>query len=191
VPGWLRAYVRETRVWKYVRSTRTFRRVNDYLQISLCERVLSWFVHRIMQGTRHLPCTLHFTSRITVPKKLVLGKGVALSLAKSGGLYIQAGNGVEIGDETIIAPGVKIISSNHRFEDYGEHVFCEPIRIGRRCWLGVNAVILPGVQLGDEVIVGAGAVVTRSFPPRCVIAGVPADIIKTLPPAGTTDKPQP
>lgn len=53
--------------------------------------------------------------------------------------------------------------------------------IGRNCWIGMNAVILPGVKLGDYTIVGAGAVVTHSFPEGyCVIGGVPAKKIKDL-----------
>jgi acetyltransferase-like isoleucine patch superfamily enzyme len=102
------------------------------------------------------------------------------SLAQSGGCYIQGANGLEIGAGTIIAPGVKIITANHSFADFQQWVVAEPIRIGRNCWIGVNAVILPGVQLGDRVIVGAGSVVTKSIPSNCVIAGVPARTLRSL-----------
>lgn len=48
----------------------------------------------------------------------------------------------------------------------------KPVRIGRKCWIGMNAVILPGVTLGDHTVVGAGAVVSRSFPEgHCIVAG--------------------
>ena len=53
----------------------------------------------------------------------------------------------------------------------------KPIIIGKNCWIGTNVVILPGVELGDNVIVGAGAVVTKSFLSNCVLAGVPAKLI--------------
>jgi len=101
----------------------------------------------------------------------------------SGGCYIQAVNGIFIDEGTIFAPGVKIISSNHDLTDMKKYAVTEPIRIGKHCWIGANAVILPGVQLGDRVIVGAGSVVTKSFPSACVIAGVPAHLLKELPPA--------
>ena len=53
----------------------------------------------------------------------------------------------------------------------------EPIVIGKKCWLGANSVILPGVQLGNNVIVAAGSVVNKSFPDNSVVAGVPAKIV--------------
>ncbi|MFI5156975.1 MAG: acyltransferase, partial [Chitinophagales bacterium] len=57
----------------------------------------------------------------------------------------------------------------------------KPVSIGRYCWLGAGAKIMPGVVLGDWTIVGAGAVVTGSFPGgHCIIGGIPARIIKEL-----------
>lgn len=55
-----------------------------------------------------------------------------------------------------------------------------PIRIGRGSWIGAGAIILPGVELGECCVVGAGAVVNKSWPARSVIAGVPARLLKTL-----------
>ena len=59
-------------------------------------------------------------------------------------------------------------------------LFSKPVYIGKNVWIGEGSCILPGVTLGDNVIVGANAVVTHSFPNNCVIAGVPAQIIKKL-----------
>jgi acetyltransferase-like isoleucine patch superfamily enzyme len=58
---------------------------------------------------------------------------------------------VFIGEGTIIAAGVKIISANHKIDDLSKHEIGRPIRIGRNCWLGANAIILSGVELGDEI----------------------------------------
>ena len=99
------------------------------------------------------------------------------SFTFSGNCYIQGANGINMGDGTIFGPGVKIISANHNRKDLSKWDKAEPIDIGKRCWIGANAVILPGVQLGDDVTVGAGAVVSKSFSSGVVIAGVPAKVI--------------
>ncbi len=121
---------------------------------------------------------VHFTSRVV--GKVNIGKDVEASFAVSGGCYVQGWNGVEIGKGTIFAPGVKIISANHVLEDYERSEDSPAIRIGKDCWVGANAVILPGVELGDRVVVGAGAVVTKSFAAGSVVAGVPATVIKAV-----------
>lgn len=80
-----------------------------------------------------------------------------------------------------MAPNVGIITTNHDILDPGKHVPGKPIVIGDNCWVAMNAVILPGVVLGNGTIVAAGSVVTKSFPQgRCVIGGVPAKVIKLI-----------
>jgi len=120
---------------------------------------------------------VHFTS--IVSGRITIGENVASSFANSSGCYIQGINEIFIDDDTIFAPGVKIISANHDTVNIKKHIQKNPVRIGKNCWLGANAVILPGVELGDHVIVGVGSVVTKSFPANVVIAGNPAKIINT------------
>jgi acetyltransferase-like isoleucine patch superfamily enzyme len=140
---------------------------------------VNWIFQRILGINGDVPWSVHFTSKVTNPEKIILGKGVKKSFAVSSCCYIQGGNGVEIREGTIFAPGIKIISANHGVEkDNREWIQQSPIIIGKDCWIGTNAVILPGVVLGDNVIVGAGAVVTHSFPDNTIIAGVPAKIIR-------------
>ncbi len=97
------------------------------------------------------------------------------------GNYYQAVGKIQIGRETYIAPDVGLITANHDILDPDRHIPPENISIGEKCWIGMNSVILPGVILGDHTVVGAGSVVTKSFPEGyCVIAGNPAKVIKEI-----------
>ncbi len=101
---------------------------------------------------------------------------------QSFGTYYQTWDAsITIGEGTYIAQGVGLITSNHDVYDLDKRSKASDIIIGKKCWIGINAVILPGVILGDHTVVGAGAVVTKSFPQGfCVVAGNPAVVIKNL-----------
>ena len=121
----------------------------------------------------------------THPSSVILGAsnvkiGVGTAPGLSIGCYIQGIGKIEIGDYTIIASNVGIISANHSPYDYTKHEK-GVVRIGRYCWIGMNAIILPNVILGDHTIVSAGAVVTKSYEAGyCIIGGNPAKILKLL-----------
>lgn len=142
-------------------------------------RIVNFVFQRLFRINAGVPWSVHYTSIVRRPDRLRIGRGVKRYLAVSGGCYLQALNGIEIGDDTIFAPGVKIISTNH-----DEATFLStmepPIIIGKHCWLGANAVILPGVTIGDYSIVAAGAVVTKPVPPGVIVAGVPARIMRPV-----------
>ena len=80
--------------------------------------------------------------------------------------------GIHIGDESYIVSGAMILS----------HDFVKDIKtdtkIGEKCFIGANAIIMPGVTIGDFVIVGSGAVVTKDVPSGCIVAGNPARVIR-------------
>lgn len=84
---------------------------------------------------------------------------VMKSLRQSGGCYYQAKNGIDIGAGSRWGPGVKMISANHDRDDLGSHVKGPGIKIGRDVWIGSNAVLLPGADIPDNTIIGAGSVV--------------------------------
>jgi acetyltransferase-like isoleucine patch superfamily enzyme len=108
--------------------------------------------------------------------------GIEVSPGYSPGCYIQGIGKIYIGDYTQIAPNVGIISANHDLYDNRKHI-PSSVYIGQYCWIGMGAIILPGVVLGDYTIVGAGSIVTKSFPDGyCVIGGNPAKLIKKLSP---------
>jgi len=91
---------------------------------------------------------------------------------------------VSIGDNCMIGPNVQIYTATHplgaKKRNSGRE-FAKPIYIGKNVWIGGHAVICPGVSIGDNVVIGAGSVVTKSFPDDVFVAGNPAKIIKTIP----------
>ena len=94
---------------------------------------------------------------------------------QSSGSYFQAIGSITIGKGTYIAPNVGLITSNHMIGNLDAHTPPKPIVLGESCWIGMNAVILPGVTLGPNTVVGAGSVVTHSFPEgNCILVGNPA-----------------
>lgn len=148
-------------------------------EMSLGFYLTDFLFRKVLRQNAGVPWAIHHTSTIHNPEKIKRGKNVFPG--DSPGVYINAVNGVEVGDYTNIGPNVGIVSSNHDLVDNDAHVATAPIVIGRFCWLGMGAVVLPGTQLADFTIVGAGAVVTKSFTQGyCVIAGNPAKVIKML-----------
>jgi maltose O-acetyltransferase len=84
---------------------------------------------------------------------------------------------VTIGDKTQIGPGVQILAADHPRDPALREVMLElgrAIHIGRNVWIGANALIMPGITIGDNAIVGAGSVVTRDVAPGATVVGNPA-----------------
>jgi acetyltransferase-like isoleucine patch superfamily enzyme len=92
----------------------------------------------------------------------------------SFGAYLDKTNpkDIYIGDESFVAVGAMILT----------HDYCRNIHkktyIGKQCFIGANSIILPGISIGDHVIVGAGSIVTKDVKSNCIVAGNPAKIIK-------------
>ncbi|MBI4985092.1 MAG: acyltransferase [Rhodocyclales bacterium] len=95
---------------------------------------------------------------------------------------VNGTGGVVVGDDTLIGPGVRLISYQHGIAAgasiRSQPTIAEPIRVGSGVWIGANAVVLAGVTIGDGAVIGAGAVVTRDVAADAVVAGVPARVIK-------------
>ncbi len=97
------------------------------------------------------------------PHNVTIGRNVVVM---PGCLMMSAG-GITIGDGTMIAANVQLISNNH---------------IGRNVWIGAGATILPGVTIGDNAVVGAASVVTKDVASDTIVAGNPARLVKRIPP---------
>ena len=152
-----------------------------YLNIRTGLLVLNFIVQRIFKINNTVPFSVHFTSTVKGYQNMKLGKNVAPVFAVSSGANIQVFENtvLEIGDNTIWANNVCIITGNHDFLNRSKYI-CKSVKIGENCWLGNNVTILPGVELGNNVSVGANSVVTKSFESNVVIAGTPAKIIRQL-----------
>jgi acetyltransferase-like isoleucine patch superfamily enzyme len=123
---------------------------------------------------------VHPSSVVNNWRNVVIGVETAPGMMP--GCYVQGAGGILIGDYTLVAAGVGIVSANHAPGDTRTSLPGR-VTIGSYCWLAMNSVVLPGVTLGDFTMVGAGAVVTKSFPDGyVVIAGNPARVIRQLDP---------
>lgn len=115
---------------------------------------------------------------------IAIGNNVGIS-----GATIYARKGITIGDHTNIGGNTKILDNDFhpldpqaRIADDKEQIGTAPVFIGKNCFIGCNALILKGTVLGDNCVVGAGAVVSGRFDDNCVIAGNPAKVIRRLEP---------
>lgn len=86
---------------------------------------------------------------------------------------------IYFGNNITIGPDVKLITSTHLFENFNI-VKAKPIHIEDNVWITMNVIILPGVRIGKNSVIGAGAVVTKNIPPNSLVAGNPARVIKEL-----------
>jgi len=153
-----------------------------FTRVSFGILIRNFITQRVYRINSEVPFPVHYTSRIIAFNNIKLHKDANTvgSFCVSIGCYIQAINGIEIGENFLFAPGVRIISANHGVNNEYKNENTKPVIIGNNVWLGTNVIILPEVKLGDNVVVGAGSVVTKSFPDNVIIAGNPAKIIKQI-----------
>ena len=110
-------------------------------------------------------------------KNIKVGKNVFIN----AGCKFQDQGGITIGDEALIGHGVVLATLNHDFDPAKRaQLHPAPIHIGKRVWIGANAVVTAGVTIGDNAVVAAGAVVTKDVPANTIVGGVPAKVIRKL-----------
>lgn len=119
---------------------------------------------------------IHFTSKVINPQNIT--KGILCDPGDNLNNYIQATNGIIFGNNIELGPSVKIISSNHSFNNFREHVKSNPIVIGNNVWIGANSIVLPGVEIGNNVIIGAGSLVSKNIPSNSIAFGNPCKVTK-------------
>jgi acetyltransferase-like isoleucine patch superfamily enzyme len=112
--------------------------------------------------------------------------GLNITVGSSGLIGYECmftGHGdIDIADEVMIANKVNLVTAGHPVEPDKRRAYItvEPITIERNVWIGTAATILPGVTIGADSVVAAGAVVTHDVPPATIVAGVPAVVIRNL-----------
>ena len=110
-------------------------------------------------------------------ENIILGRNVFVNHACT---FMDRG-GITLEDEVLIGPKVNLITTNHPLPPSERRAtISHPILIRKKAWIGAAATIMPGVTIGENSIVGAGAVVTRDVPANTVVGGVPAKFLKKL-----------
>ncbi|MBE3070630.1 MAG: acyltransferase [Planctomycetes bacterium] len=149
---------------------------------------------RIYSNTKRSDMALYSPCKFTTypGAKIVIGNRVSF-----GGTIITCRKSIVIEDDAMFAANVIIVDSDfhvpwppERRHDPAPPEAAREVRIGRNAWVGINVIILKGVTIGEDAVIGAGSVVTRDVPPRCVAAGNPARVIRRLDeaPAGDANK---
>lgn len=133
---------------------------------------------------------IRFGSRVrldgsVVPLDLAAWEGAVIEIGESSfinyGTSISAHRLVRIGADCNLGTYVIIMDSDyHDLADHSRPGPCAPVVIGDRVWLGARTTVLKGVTIGDDTVVGAGSVVVRDLPPRCLAVGVPARVVRKL-----------
>jgi maltose O-acetyltransferase len=132
--------------------------------------------------------------RMTFGERVRLDSTVAkLEMVVLPGGHLEVGNNVfvnygsslvsskhvKIGDDVLIGTHVMVMDCDfHRVEDKSWDTTGEPIVLEDRVWLGNRSIVLKGVTVGHDAVVAAGSVVTKNVPPRTVVAGVPAKVVR-------------
>lgn len=116
--------------------------------------------------------------------RVKFGKGVFINHSA----ILSASGGIEFGDGVMLAPGVRIATINHDYNERHTKYTYGKVLIKKNAWIGMNVTICPGVTIGEYAVVAAGAVVTKDIPDYAVAGGVPAKVIKYLDPEEQNEK---
>lgn len=114
---------------------------------------------------------------INYGKNINFGKNVFINFDCT---FLALG-GITIEDDVLIGPKVSLITENHPLNPkLRKGLIGKPIHIKKNAWIGANATILPGVTIGENAVIAAGAVVSKDVPDNMVVGGIPANIIKKI-----------
>lgn len=139
------------------------------MRLFAVKRILSQCGKDVMVKDR---CYFGDGRRLTIGDRSQLGQNARL-------------NGtIHIGKDVLMGQDVVMMATSHRYDQLDIPIIAQgeteeqPIRIGDGCWIGTRVIVLPGVEIGHDSIVAAGAVVTKSCPPWSILGGIPARVVK-------------
>jgi acetyltransferase-like isoleucine patch superfamily enzyme len=133
---------------------------------------------KIIIGNHFYMRNLQFVSEIGAEKGATLRIGDHVFINQ--GCNICAQKEIAIDDYTQIGDCVTIYDTNYHEIDRGEGIKIKPVKVGKNVWIAARCILLPGVTIGDNSVVGCGSVVTKSFPNNVLIIGNPAKIVREL-----------
>jgi len=140
--------------------------------------VFNFFLERVafFSPFRGIRTMCHRLRGVRIGRGVYIGNDILFDRVYTD--QITIGDDTSIGDRCIITAHSNIPSNTRLKKVYPRQV--KPVKIGRGVWIAPAVIILPGVTIGDEAVIGTGSVVTKDVPPRSVVAGVPAKVIKTI-----------
>lgn len=175
-------------------------RMRSFIYIAVM-RLRGYDIHETVSVGNRVTLFQSQRQSMRIGKDVIIGNGVRLKAGFYG--KIQIGNGVliednvsvfahktlSIGDNTMISAGCFITDFNHKFpHSRYKHLLlseegytAKTTTIGKNVWIGANCSILSGVEIGNDAVIGAGSVVTKSIPSYSVAVGNPARVIKHIP----------
>ena len=146
--------------------------------LKLCKKKFKYFddTAEFRPGAYAICC-----AKISIGRRVVI-RPASMLFADSR----EDGAGITIEDDVMLGSGVHLYVSNHKFDnpdlpiiDQG-HMESESIILKRGCWIGANCILLPGVTVGENSVVGAGSVITKSLPDKVMAVGNPAKVIRKI-----------
>lgn len=146
--------------------------LNTYTEPGEILKILSEIVGEELENV-----TVFTPIYINYGKHLNIGKNVFINFDCT---FLTLG-GITIEDDVLIGPKVSLITENHPLTpQHRKGLIGKSIHIKKNAWIGASATILPGVTIGENAVVAAGAVVSKDFPDNVLAGGIPAKIIKTI-----------
>lgn len=144
-------------------------------------KIKSFISYLIYFRSLHKNVIIYGSIKILYENNVTFGKRVRLN----DNVFLHAAKGIEIGDNTTLSYGSKIISESYDLFNWDSYLSRdhkgEKIIIGKNVWIGADSIVLPGVKISDNIIVGAGSVVTKDLDtPYGIYGGVPARLIKKV-----------